>query len=149
MRGYACGTRQRRQLNPVHVVSGERQQRAITAEKVFFGNLSFFADLSSFPEYSLNTLQWRKQMRMVNWSIMALAICLPCKVELSAVAQQRPSSDGEVRGSAGQGAEWSQSTSRHLYESGSECGPDQAEPVWGEGNKLLGYECKNPSANGS
>jgi hypothetical protein len=35
-----------------------------------------------------------------------------------------------------------------LFQSGNECGPDRAAPVWGAQSGLLGYSCVSPSANG-
>jgi hypothetical protein len=41
----------------------------------------------------------------------------------------------------------SHSASR-LYQSGNQCGPDRAVPVWGGQTGLLGYSCVSDSANG-
>jgi hypothetical protein len=40
------------------------------------------------------------------------------------------------------------SSSRRLFQSGSECGTDLASPVWAPGGRQLGYECVE-NANGS
>jgi len=88
-------------------------------------------------------------MRNVKTSIGVTALLFQGLFAVSAVAQQAPPTNAQLHASSGGGAGWSQGSARRLYESGSACGPDRPEPVWEEGNKLLGYECKNPSANGS
>ena len=88
-------------------------------------------------------------MRYTRWAIGAILAVWSLLSASAASAQHVPSSKSEMSTSTEQEASWSNGASRRLHESASECPPDQPEPIWGVGNRLLGYECKTPSANGN
>ena len=35
----------------------------------------------------------------------------------------------------------------HLVQNSAECAPDQAEPIWGPGQQMIGYTCHEPENN--
>jgi hypothetical protein len=91
-----------------------------------------------FPDLAMENVMLR-----TNWSMAILVLCLQILAVTDAVAQQSPSYDSETHGSFHHPSS-AQNVPHRLYQSGSECGPDQAElfgergiNYWGTTAKIL------------
>ncbi len=81
--------------------------------------------------------------------LASFALSVQCHAETTQVLNQDQKSYADSQNRIEPSPTTVQASKQPLYQSGSECGPDQPQPVWGAGNKFLGYTCAYPSANGN